>query len=196
MALVQDLFDNFDDNVLDASKWTSYGSGFAETSGQAQITCAIGGGYSGLNSNGRFNLTGSSARIQVVNAGNQTLTSLEAFPLQLNADGSNKLQWRINSGNIMARRTVAGVTTDTGSTAYSSVTHKYVRIRESGGTTFWDYSADGITWANLTSIANPITITNIQYDIGAGTFATEASATTVIYDNLNISSASVAWFSA
>ena len=42
---------------------------------------------------------------------------------------------------------------------------RFVRIRESGGITYWDYSADGVTWTNATSMSNPFSMTGLYVNI-------------------------------
>jgi hypothetical protein len=185
MALFETLTDNFDDNSLDAGKWTNYGSNVSETSQQLQVTTTLAGDYAGIQSFTTYDLTGSSARVQVVDAGNQALTSLEVYPCLLQIDASNYITWLVAGGNIAVYKKVAGVSTSLFSTAYSSTTHTWFRIRESGGTTYWDTS-DGFTWTNRHSVANPITVTTLYADLQVGTWQAEASTTTVKFDNFNL----------
>jgi hypothetical protein len=86
---------------------------------------------------------------------------------------------------LRAYKKVAGVATQIASTAYVADNHRFLRIREASGTTYWDYSADGITWTNLTSQANPITMTALEVAIEAGTYASEASDTSAKFDDFN-----------
>ena len=60
---------------------------------------------------------------------------------------------------------------------------KYLRIRESGGNTYWDYSANGIGWTNLTSASNPITVTALY--VQWGIYADEDNYTLTV-DDFNI----------
>lgn len=186
MALMQTLKDDFATGSLDAAKWTgSYGT-VTVTSGQLNMsTLANQSYYSGFNSVASYDLSGSFLLVEVVNAGNQALPSLENYPCQLVKDASNKLSWYINNGSISAIKTIAAVGTLNGTTSYSSTTHRWLRIRESGGTTFWDYSANGKTWTTLYSVANPFALTVLTADPAFGNYGTTEAASTTIWDNIN-----------
>lgn len=145
--------------------------------------------YYGIDTTAQYDLTGSVASIKVVNQGNQALTSWEAYPVFMYLDATNDISWLITGGSLGARKTIAGSSTAQGSTVtYSLVTHKYLRIRESAGTVYWDYSADGSSWTNQTSIAvsSLFPVTCLRGQVLVGTYASEASATTLKVDDWNI----------
>lgn len=128
--------------------------------------------------------TGGSASIQVTDAGNQALASWEVYPLQLNVDASNSIQFVISGDVVYAKKKIAGSTSTVGSSiAYNSTTMKYFRIRESAGVTYWDYSIDGTTWINLASAANPLAVTAMYPQIFAGTYSAEGSTTVASFDD-------------
>lgn len=186
MAKFDTLFDNFNDNSISGAKWTSYGS-TSETNQRLELTApASSTAYSGLVSATTYDLTASFIKLKVVNAGNQSLTTFEFYPLQAYLNGSNSLFWYINSGTIKAFKKVAGVTTQLATATYSSSTHAYLRIREASGTTYFDYSADGSSWTNFTSLANPFTLTSLTYEASAGKYTVVATATTAIIDDFNV----------
>lgn len=185
MALFETITDNFDDNSIDTGKWTTYGSNVSETSQQLQVTTTLAGDYAGVQTLATYDLTGSSVRVQLIDAGNQSLASLEVYPGLLQIDSNNYVTWLVAGGNIAAYKKVAGVATSLYSAAYSSSTHQWFRIRESGGTTYWD-TYDGSTWTNRHSATNPITVTALYADLQVGTWAAELSTTTVKFDNFNL----------
>ena len=45
--------------------------------------------------------------------------------------------------------------------AYNATDHRWLRIRESGGTLFWDAAPDGSTWTNLGSTSTPAGATQV-----------------------------------
>lgn len=60
----------------------------------------------------------------------------------------------------------------------------YLRIRESSGTVYWDYSADGVSWTNAFSEADPFALTDVTvnlYITGSGTPAAEVVWANVDY---------------
>lgn len=180
------LTDNFNDNSIDTAKWTTTDAGqISETSQQLQITTKLAGGYFDLLSVNFYNLTSSYVLAQIVNAGNQSL-GLEAV-IYAKIDDNNKVYWTIIGNVISAYKIVSGVKTAVrNDTGYNSSVHKFFRIRESSGTTYWDYSTDGVTWTNYTSTANPIDPTAVYVALQAGTYQAEASTSTVIFDDFNI----------
>ena len=181
------ISDNFDENYTNKSFWTTYG-------GDAQVivqnneleisTIANQSNYFELETVGQYDFTNSSAQVQIIDAGNQALTSYETIMyLQNNADATNKVYFTISQNQLNVRKIVAGVNSFITGTAYSSTTMKYLRIRRSNGTFYFDYSADAISWTNLTSFADPFTVTNMNIGLQAGNWQVETQAGTSKFDN-------------
>jgi hypothetical protein len=181
------LTDSFNDNTLDTSVFGSFGTTVAETNQELEFQMAIAyANYLGVFTINRYNLTGDACIVKLVSAGNQALTSNQAL-FQLELDTNNQLYFLVETNLLKAVKKVAGSVTDvTGSIAYSATNHKYLRISESGGTITWSYSSDGKTWTTFTTLANPFAVTELQVNLLAGTYASEASASTVIFDELNM----------
>lgn len=180
------VVDDFNDNSINTEYWASYGS-ISETGSQIQVSLTgASPNYSGLYTVDEYNLTGSTAMVELKNAGNQAWTSLEV-ELQLLASSSvdNRIFFLITNGSIAAYKTVATVTTSLASATYNSTTHRWLRFREASGTTYWEYSSDATTWSTLHSAANPITVTSMEMQIDAGIWAAESGTSTVIFDNFN-----------
>lgn len=189
------LSDNFDTNVLDTTKWgTQLDNGsvtLVNTNQEIEITTTANTGYGRLLSNNFFNMNGSSAFGKLVDAGNQAL-SLDAIPLDISdTAGSNGFLWQIETNKLFAIYTLGGTQhTVLGSGTYTAGTHVWFRIRESGGTIFWDYATigDGTDWTNYTSLA----VTTFTYGLNqmtggflGGLFV--SSTATTKYDNFNVS---------
>jgi hypothetical protein len=185
------LSDNFNDNSIDGTKWTSFHTGtstIAETGGEAvatpgSSTATVGyAGYTSLNS---YDLTGDAAYIKVATNVNAAAGAQSYF--KLSKDSSNVVQWIYENGTLKPQKTVAGTTSDiTAGVTYNSTTHAWWRIRESSGTTFFDYSSDGSSWTNHTSLSNPFTITAVKVEFAAGTYQSVASPGAAHYDNFNM----------
>jgi len=187
-ASISTLTDNFNDNSIDAAKWVSFVSGtgsIAETNSQLELTVTTSAGVARLRSVSAFDLTGSSVTAKIIDIANYTSSSLYFAPIWLRLDGSNEIAVDINEEGIRCRYLVAEAETISEIITYVPATHKYLRIREASGTIYWDYSTDGITWTNITSAANPITITSLYPQIELDTSA-EASTTTAKVDDFNI----------
>lgn len=196
MAKISTLQDDFEFGGIDSGKWSA-------TNGQVdagdvnnldlEISSILAGNYVSLNSLTTYDLTASSIFIQLTNAGNQSITSWEVYPIYLVADVNNKIFIRITGNTVQAIHVVANVTSNVGSSvAYNSTTMKWFRIRESGGTTFYEYAADPTgSWTLITSEANPITLTALTYEVLCGTWQAESSTTTAQFDNINVIPASL-----
>lgn len=178
MATFVDTF-----GTADTAKWTGYGAGPAVTAGQLNIVPTT--GYPSLISIGQYDLIASSAAVQLVSPPAVGTGTTQAYVLQLRLDGNNLVQWFYGNGSMLADYVVGGAETPLNTTAYSSTTHAWLRIREASGTIFWDTSADGVTWNNVTSLANPFTLAALNVYTAAGYYGTEPAPGTLILDNLN-----------
>ncbi len=185
-GVTADLYDNFNDNSMDTAKWGSFGTGVAETSGQLQLTTLLAGDYKGYYSIEQWDFQQSEVSIELVNAGNQALASFQVFPVLVEVDSNNRLTWQVSGNIIYAQTIIAGSTTNVYSTAYSSATHKYFKIRERFGITYWEWSTDGESWTIVYQLTTPLDITNVNVQIQIGTYAVEGSTTTAIFDNFNV----------
>jgi hypothetical protein len=175
------LLDNFNDNSIDAEKWTTYLTGdgaIAEINNEIELTATT-GGFSQLLSQKAYDFTGSTSTIKLVDAGNQALT-YTSFQWQLAIDNTNKIRIYVINGIIyFGYKTTAGGTVAVAQATYIPDTHKYLRMREASGTTYWDYSADGISWVNACSLANPIAVTALRVWIDLYTNNTVATTAKV-----------------
>lgn len=193
MAKWSTFRETFDANVLNTTQWPSTFGTVAASGGALVLTVNSGASnYSGLSTN-TFDLTDSYCFSQLVNSGNQALTSFEIFMLQMRLDANNGVSWILNNNTLRARRKVAGVNTDVATTAFDANVHKYFRIREHNNFIYWDYATDLPNWVNLTSfsVASLFAITALTNEITAGTFGAEASGTTATIDNINVGTKTV-----
>ncbi len=184
--------DDFDDNFIDTNFWDTAGSGsnVAETGQRLEITTNAGaaGAFFSVESRTTYSLDETSVTVELVSAGNQSLVSLNAlFLLELNTTGDNQLMMSVINNVLTFRSRVATVNSDT-TTTYSSTSHRWLRFRETGGTTYFETSPSGIagTWTVRRSLANPHGSLNYLVALVAGTSASEGSTSLVVFDNLNI----------
>jgi hypothetical protein len=189
MASMQSFSDDFNDNSIDSGKWgiLTPGSGrYAETNGRFEITTAIGTDeFDALYSQSRYDLTGSYAAAQLVEAGDQSIATLDAYML-LYPNGTNALVFFVGNGSIYAQKQISGTYTVFAGDVYDPVDHQFLRIREASGTCYWETSPDGITWNSFASLANPFAVTNLWVDIGGGIYGTETVSTDIYWDNFNV----------
>lgn len=186
MALTESLIDSFNGSSL-SGLWTSNAATADQIGGQLSLTSTAGTtNYAVITSASTYDLTGSYIQARLTDAGNQALTSWQACAVNVLLDANNSLSFIVNNNLLHAQKQVASSYSDvSGSLAYNASLHKYFRIRESGGTIYWDYS-DGITWTNYTSLANPFAITSLYVYVQGGTYSSEGSATKALVDNFNV----------
>lgn len=184
--------DDFNDGAINLITWNKWGgANVAEGSGVLTITTTTSIAYYGMETYSAFDFTGKQAFIEFTSAGNQSLSSFEIFPVTLKIDDNNKVEIGLTGGNIISRKVVTGTPTILATEAYNSTNHRWLRIRESGGTTYWERSADGLSWTTMHSVSNPIAVTALKVSVSAGCWQAEASATSATFDNLNIYPATI-----
>lgn len=186
------FIENWSSGIIDTAKWNNWGN--PQTSvvnNQLKITSVPAGGYYGLDSRAGgkiYNLTGSYAQNQLVDAGNQSIATWETFTIVIfkDSDTNYELSFFVSNNNIVARHSNPNGFTNIKIASYDQSIHKYFKIRESNGTLFWDTSADGLSWNNFTSVANPFDITAVRIGMMVGTWRSETNTTSATYDNYNV----------
>lgn len=155
LSAVATLTDDFGSE--DGAKWTGYASAnVGVVSGELSVT----GNNDTLVSVNSYNLTGSSAYVKVVSAG---------FAFQFSVYDGTFLGGPLSKGALFAYDGVDLIyiagdgSTGAGTVTYNATSHKWLRIRESGGSVFWDVAPDGSTWTNLSSVAFPATGVKVEF---------------------------------
>lgn len=188
MAKFDTFVESFDSNTLEASRWSGAYGTYSVTNQRLEMTCTSGGAnYQETPTLDSFDLTDSYVISELKNAGNQSLVSLEVYPLSLALDANNQVFFLVTGNTVSAYNKIATVSTLLKSTPYISTIHKWFRIREQGGFVYWDYSSDRITWINLFSkrVSSLFAVTALKLSLIAGVYASEASSTVAIFDNVN-----------
>lgn len=191
------LRDDFADNLI-ARAWTSVTSGsgsVSEASGRASMalpSATAGSHVAYYRSSSAYDLTGDGCWINIVTMVSTGVAALVTFDAYI--DGANLYRWWQQSGTLRAQRVVAGVTTDLFSVAWNATTYKYLRIRESGGTVYFDSSANGSSWTNratqLVSGAVPVTDLTIQFGAQCGNLTSPGS---LVIEEFNTISLATTW---
>lgn len=142
--------------------------------------------YSPLYADGTYDFTDSHFGLELVQnnpIGNGTFVN----DISVGPDLDNCVYVRFGgSGSwISFTERVGGADTSGGSVQLNPVKHRFFRIRESGGTVYWDTSIDGKYWVNHWSKATVLDLTESRVRIYCAPYGTENPAT-VIWDNVNI----------
>lgn len=174
MPKAHELSDNFNDNSTDTSIWTSYGGPapaserIRETNGRVEIQ-PVGGNasqYSGYYTNDLYDLTDSYIHIEVV----QTFHMADgAFIFFMAADVGNHIFFALSHGTLRCMQTMAGTQSTLATVPYDALAHRWLRLREGGGTTYWETSPDCRAWNVIFSEPNPFALTSVNLTFFAGT---------------------------
>jgi hypothetical protein len=184
------LTDNFNDNSIDTAKWMEDDDAeiLTETSGQIQIVpSGTGSESSGIYSNAYLDLTGSSVYAKLVSVdASLSYNSVVINPVWLYSYTDELMVWWevVGNGDLIQCRDDLDEGTPYYSVAYNSTNHKYFRIREASGTTYWDFSADGSSWTNAYSKASDIDLSLVQFALFINV-DTEAAGEVIVFDNVN-----------
>jgi hypothetical protein len=178
-AKAHTLTDNFNDNSTDTSKWGAYGP-IQEVNQRLEIRPARNlAQYGGYRSVAPYDLTDSFVHVEVV-PGQATATELKA-----EGSGDNSVFFNVGGGLLSLGVRVAGTGGIFKSVPYDPESHRWWRLRESGGRLHWEVSADGQDWATLASKPTPISITSVSFFIQAGTDVAVAYPGLALFESFN-----------
>ncbi|MEJ0073270.1 MAG: hypothetical protein WDN27_04300 [Candidatus Saccharibacteria bacterium] len=172
-------------SFADSTKWLGTGNASCNiVSGQLVITPT--GSYPGYYSSGSYNLTGKGVLVQVISAPTNPSapgSSEGIFGLDANGTGDG-WQFSVQADNdIVAVEIVSGVTTLGPSVAWPGPV--WLRMYESGGTAYWDYSRDGAKWVNLWTKTWAVSSITAMFPYLQGGYYAGTPSGTATYDNFN-----------
>jgi hypothetical protein len=186
------LQDNFDTNVIDATKWNASNTTQVTAASQRiNIASTTAPAVYYLASTHFYELEGSGVVVQC-GVGSQAINSFETYPILIEVDGNNQLYFYVLQGFIAAYTVIGGTQTQVASVAYSATSHAWLQISATPTTVYWWTSPDGHTWTQFASAAlNVIFNQPMQFYFQAGTYNTEVSTTSSWIDNVNLQPSAV-----
>ena len=165
------------------TRWTNWGTA---TNVGGMLSCIPSTNYDGgIGSVQAYDLTGDDVAIQLVqppNVGNGgTMCSLELGPVQ---SGTNPAlhAWSWSNGQLAASNKASWVWY----APYDPYNHQFLRIREAGGTVYYETSPDGSTWVTQTTTPATFSMSSTYVRIYSGYGGTEPSPGVALWDNLNL----------
>lgn len=189
---IADLVDAFDDGVVDTDGvWSGFyedpDAPITEVSGALRITLpnALSGvNYSGIVSNVAYDLTG--GEIVLEHSSAPTATNSEAY-LLLN-QGANYFGFQVSTTALNAIKRISGTPTTLATVTYNATTHRWLRIRESGGTVYFETSADGVTYASAmySTASLGVGYDTLYIEVGAGTSASATTPAAFVVEGINV----------
>ncbi len=190
MAIIDTFQDQFLENTINPT-WTTSNSGdptqVLMQNNRLEITHSANAQYNSLQSVSTYDLTGSSVSVQIINRGDQSISSHEVI-LGAYLDSSNIVWLTFNVNTLSAYKRVAGVQVQVGSSAALNPTlMRFIRMRESAGTIFYEYSSSGAVgdWTQLTSVANPFAVTALVFYCQSGCYNVESVGSFGWFNNFN-----------
>jgi hypothetical protein len=192
MAKAHTLVDNFNDNAVDTSKWSTYGTSaeVREVNGRVELRPAgnDSSNYAGYTSQTTWDLTASSAWVELV----QALRSADEAGVGFEAtlDANNNLAIGVEQGRLLLTIKTAGVVSRQ-HVPYDPVKHRWLRIREADGLVRLETSPDGTEWTTHVSSGVSFTLTALTLGFGAGTGNSTPSPGVAIFDNFNVQNTSL-----
>ncbi len=188
--------DNFDDNSIDEVNWntlTSVGATVTETGQQLELYVPSDNlSYATLMMDGAEDMTGKYVGVEIKSVSNASDNNDSQLFISDTNDGSgdhvtsDKVGFAIYSGSISAYSAGEGWNT-LWTAGWDLETYKFWRIREDGGITYWDTSADGVIWTNRASETSIIDMSNVYIGLsGQVNNGSAPSATTRVFDNFYI----------
>jgi hypothetical protein len=181
------LQDNFDDGVT-AQTWAranaDNGCTHIETGGEFVIMPATTTStYCGYTSAMAYDLTSNAATVEVTQLPNTAADTATYLKLK----GEKGVLEIVQEGaDLFMRYIVSGVSADIAAVPYDSIAHRWWRIREKNGTTYWETSANGTNWTIAAQKLNPIPVKALDIQLLAGTGSAVANPGEAHFDRFNL----------
>lgn len=181
---ISSISDSFDGSVIDTIKWSIQGS---PTVSGGILSIPTVDTYAGVESNARFTLINNAVYSEFIRMSNAPASAETSFMLNT-ADGLTQLMFFNEGGTVLNMRSkIAGVNSDT-SITYDAVAHRYLQIRESSGTAYFETSPDAVIWTTRRSIDSssmPLTQMTVRvesgyWDVGSATDAAQVGGINMV----------------
>ena len=179
--------DDFGGSSLD-SEWRTWQDSlcsYDEAGGvlSLQVEAAADGDDCGFYSQHAFDFNNSSVSIEIAS---MPANGAEAWLFVSDPDDEDAVGIDVYDDTLSADGVIGGSWVNFTSVPYDPVEHRFLAIREEGGTTRWQTSPDGLTWNDLHSRPTPVLVSTTGIVFGGGAAGVQVSPMTVELDNLNI----------
>lgn len=167
---LEQLGDDFDDGTVDTARWVGNFGTVTETDGRARIS-AIAGVPSGFESARQWRLWGTNATARLVTVPGGGGNGRTSFMVNAQTSGIRVgFEYNASTGLLSCKEDVGFFDGSPVNLTYNATTHAWLRIREAGGTLYWETSEDGYVWTVRRSGAAPVWIgadqVTLQMEIG------------------------------
>lgn len=182
MALTETLQDNFNDNSIDAAKWNTGGVGGTpvESSQRLNLNTTGAGSYAYLLSVNTYDLTNSYIKAEL-----RSFTGGISQPVLAAYKTNIEVRFILAGDQVLYATWLSSGAFDTSSLAYDANLMRWLRIRDTSGVVYWEYSPDNVSWFTLHVYDyTSFDITNLRVYLESvqGT----SGSGTAVFDNFNI----------
>ncbi|MFF9285389.1 LamG-like jellyroll fold domain-containing protein [Streptomyces griseosporeus] len=178
------LADDFDDDRVNTVLWPNNYGGATETGGRMRVPVTPGTNAGFLTAR-EWALTGSTLTAKLVTLPGANGSSSAVASMWVNSTTSGtRLGWRYNAvtGQISAENQTGFFDGTAVTFTYSAIDHVWLRVRESGGTVYWESSGDGFGWTVRRTLATPAWVTSQTLTVEFPTARTGGTADYVEWD--------------
>lgn len=187
------LVDNFGDNAVDTAIWVNSFGTYSETGGRARVSCDA--GYNAYSSGLTYTLAGSSVYLRAYPpaAGGATTEAWAQVLIKSDVGGTDLgFELRTLTGELVMFSRTGYFDAGAVAITYSPTDHAWLRIRETGGTVYWDTSPDATTWTNQRTLASPAWVNAADLEFQLIAHRSDGTNDYAEFDNVNTAPATVA----
>ena len=158
------LGDDFDDNRISTMLWPNSYGGVSEVGGRARVP-VIPAGFAAFQSARQYTLAGSQFNVRFATLPAAGGSSAAGVSVMANSttDGT-RIGFTYNpvAGTLRCVSETSYFDGSATTLTFSPIDHMWLRIRESGGTFYWETSGDGYVWTVRRTLATPAWVTSQQ----------------------------------
>lgn len=154
---IEQLGDDFDATSVNTTRWPTVYGGASQVGGRARIPC-VPSAFAGFLSVREWKLTGSKAVAKLCKVPAANGSSTGAASMWVNsATAGTRIGFTYNpaTGVLFCDNHVSFGDASHTALTYSPIDHAWLRVRESGGTVYWETSSNGYGWTVRRSLATP-----------------------------------------
>lgn len=193
MALISALVDDFNDGIVDPAKWPDSFGTYSEVGGRARVACNT--GFNAYSSALAYTLAGSSVYLRGYPpaAGGATTEAWAQILIKSDVGGTDLgFELRAITGELVMFSRTGFFDAGAVNIPYDPAAHAWLRVRETGGTTYWDTSPDAATWTNRRTLASPawVSATDLEFQLIA--HRSDGTPDFAEFDNVNVTGTIVA----
>lgn len=189
MALISTLVDDFDDGIIDLIKWPDSFGTISEVGGRARINCDT--GFNAYSSALAYTLAGSTIYLRGYPpaAGGASAEAWAQILIKSDVGGTDLgFELRALTGQLVMFNRTGYFDPGAVAITYDATAHAWLRVRETGGTTYWDTSPDAVTWTNRRAVASPAWVGAADLEFQLIAHRSDGIPDYAEFDNVNITS--------